>query len=238
MPPKRRSTAPRSAGPQRTNSQQQTLSFHGKNNKGNKVTKAQSPRAAKSSKKDPALLEDLVAPEAQDVKVEDPEPELAEPTTAEKAIQQQAEEEADALDTVASKTSDVLGGIAPESSLGATSGTNNDGWLGDEETRARKIPQTQINRYWRAKQQERKAPRVHQEDLSLHEKILREWDMQSHYGPCIGIARLKRWKRANMLGLEPPIEVLAVLLKEMDGGVTKSQRAHVDELMSSRFIET
>lgn len=41
-----------------------------------------------------------------------------------------------------------------------------------------------------------------------------------------------------MLGLGPPIEVLAVLLKEMDGGDEKSQRAHVDELMSSRFVET
>lgn len=41
-----------------------------------------------------------------------------------------------------------------------------------------------------------------------------------------------------MLGLQPPIEVLAVLLKDMDGGDTKSQRAYVDELMSSRFVET
>lgn len=56
--------------------------------------------------------------------------------------------------------------------------------------------------------------------------------------PCIGIARLKRWKRANLLGLKPPIEVLAVLLKELESGDTKSQRAHIDELMSSRFVET
>lgn len=54
--------------------------------------------------------------------------------------------------------------------------------------------------------------------------------------PCIGIARLKRWKRANVLGLKPPIEVLAILLKEMESGETKSQRAYVDELMSSRFV--
>jgi DNA polymerase delta subunit 4 len=39
--------------------------------------------------------------------------------------------------------------------------------------------------------------------------------------------------------LDPPIEVLAVLLKEMEeGGAAKSQRAHVDELLSSRFVET
>lgn len=41
-----------------------------------------------------------------------------------------------------------------------------------------------------------------------------------------------------MLGLHPPIEVLAVLLKQTDQGETSSQRAHVDQLMSSRFIET
>ncbi len=39
-----------------------------------------------------------------------------------------------------------------------------------------------------------------------------------------------------MLGLNPPIEVLAVLLKQMEAGDVKSQRAHVDELMSSRFV--
>jgi len=54
--------------------------------------------------------------------------------------------------------------------------------------------------------------------------------------PCIGIARMKRWVRANKLGLEPPIEVLAVLLKEEDKGNNKIERAHVDELMSSKFI--
>lgn len=226
MPPKRiRTITPRTA------SQQQTLSFHGKDNK---VTKSQSPRTAKSTKKDPALLESLVSPEAQDVKVEDPSPDLEQQTTAEAVISQQAEDEASTISTVES----VLGGRAPQSTAGATGGPANDGWLGDEEARARKVPETQINRYWRAKESERKAPRVHQRDLTTHEKILREWDMQSSYGPCIGIARLKRWKRANALGLEPPIEVLAVLLKEMNEGVTKSQRAHVDELMSSRFIET
>lgn len=41
-----------------------------------------------------------------------------------------------------------------------------------------------------------------------------------------------------MLGLNPPIEVLAVLVKEANKGNANVQRAHVDELMSSRFIET
>jgi len=47
---------------------------------------------------------------------------------------------------------------------------------------------------------------------------------------------MKRWVRANKLGLEPPIEVLAVLLKEEEKGNAKIERAHVDELMSSKFI--
>jgi len=47
---------------------------------------------------------------------------------------------------------------------------------------------------------------------------------------------MKRWVRANKLGLAPPIEVLAVLLKEEEKGNAKIERAHVDELMSSKFV--
>jgi DNA polymerase delta subunit 4 len=54
--------------------------------------------------------------------------------------------------------------------------------------------------------------------------------------PSIGIARMKRWVRANKLGLAPPIEVLAVLLKEEERGNSKIERAYVDELMSSKVV--
>ena len=47
---------------------------------------------------------------------------------------------------------------------------------------------------------------------------------------------MKRWTRAQKLGLAPPIEVLAVLLKEEKKGNDKIQRAYVDELMSSKFV--
>lgn len=47
---------------------------------------------------------------------------------------------------------------------------------------------------------------------------------------------MKRWVRAKKLGLNPPIEVLAVLLKEENKGNTKIERAHVDELMSSNQV--
>jgi DNA polymerase delta subunit 4 len=47
---------------------------------------------------------------------------------------------------------------------------------------------------------------------------------------------MKRWVRANKLGLAPPIEVLAVLLKEEKEGNSQIERAYVDELMSSKFV--
>ncbi|KAG0651754.1 DNA polymerase delta subunit p12 [Hyphodiscus hymeniophilus] len=108
--------------------------------------------------------------------------------------------------------------------------------LSPEEEKARKVTDAQIRRYWRDREAERRAPRVHQGDLSIEEKILRLWDMSSQFGPAIGIARMKRWVRANKLGLAPPIEVLAVLLKEGEKGNSKIERAYVDELMSSKYV--
>ncbi|KAK6225379.1 DNA polymerase delta [Colletotrichum tabaci] len=98
--------------------------------------------------------------------------------------------------------------------------------------RAEKINDAQINKYWRSVEAQRIAPRVHQGDVSLAEKVLRYFDVSSQYGPCIGLQRMKRWQRAERLGLNPPIEVLAVLLKEEEKG-NSLERAHMDELMSS-----
>ena len=81
------------------------------------------------------------------------------------------------------KTENVLGGRAePNDYVGAIGGGKGSGWVGDEEQEARKITETQINRYWRRKEQERLAPRVHQQELNVHEKVLREWDMSGQYG--------------------------------------------------------
>ncbi|PBP25697.1 DNA polymerase delta [Diplocarpon rosae] len=104
------------------------------------------------------------------------------------------------------------------------------------EEQAEKVSETQIQRYWRAREDERMTKRVHQEDLGVEEKILRLFDMSSQYGPAIGNARMKRWVRANKLGLSPPIEVLAVLLREEKKGTKGIERAYVDELMSSKFV--
>ena len=51
-----------------------------------------------------------------------------------------------------------------------------------EEERASKVTDAQIRRYWREREAERKAPRVHQEGVTLEEKILRLFDMSSQFG--------------------------------------------------------
>ncbi|KAJ5488571.1 hypothetical protein N7539_003461 [Penicillium diatomitis] len=97
-----------------------------------------------------------------------------------------------------------------------------------EDEAALKLGKKDLVSYWRTEEQKRKAPRVHQGDLDIEEKILRHFDLSSQYGPCIGIARVKRWRRANMLNLNPPLEVLAVLLQDENA----KQRARMDELLS------
>lgn len=53
----------------------------------------------------------------------------------------------------------------------------------------------------------------------------------------MGIARIKRWKRAQMLGMNPAIEVLAILLQEEKAKNIKAQWSHMDELMNSKFAD-
>ncbi|ROT42348.1 hypothetical protein SODALDRAFT_354483 [Sodiomyces alkalinus F11] len=103
----------------------------------------------------------------------------------------------------------------------------------EAELRAEKISDAQIAKYWKNVQAQSIAPQVHVEDVSLGEKILRHFDVSLHYGPCVGIQRQKRWERAEKLGLNPPIEVLAVLLKQESPG---KQQAHMDELLNSTAV--
>ena len=60
-------------------------------------------------------------------------------------------------------------------------------------------------------------------------------DYAAGHKPCIGIPRMKRWKRAENLGLQPPVEVLAVLLKEEKSGNGKAERAFMEGLLTSRL---
>ncbi|KAL2849556.1 DNA polymerase delta, subunit 4-domain-containing protein [Aspergillus pseudoustus] len=101
--------------------------------------------------------------------------------------------------------------------------------LTEDDKKATKISKKQLLEYWKREESKSRGPRVHHDDLSLEEKILRHFDLSSQYGPCIGIARIKRWRRAESLSLNPPIEVLSVLLKQ---DAATGQRAYIDELMS------
>ncbi|KAF7924980.1 uncharacterized protein EAE98_007068 [Botrytis deweyae] len=103
-------------------------------------------------------------------------------------------------------------------------------------TLASQISDAKIRKYWKAREDLRLAPRVHQKDLEISEKILREWDCMSQFGPAIGISRTKRWHRASRLGLNPPLEVLAVLVKEEEKKNKAVERAYVDELMGAKGI--
>lgn len=105
----------------------------------------------------------------------------------------------------------------------------------EAEEKGGKVSEAQVKRYWKGKEEERIAPRVHQQGLGVNEKILRHFDLSSQYGPCIGIPRMKRWKRAETLGLKPPTEVLAVLLKEEKSGNGKAERAFMEGLLTSRL---
>lgn len=52
----------------------------------------------------------------------------------------------------------------------------------DVEIRAENMSDAAIGRYWKSIEGERIAPRVHQEGLSLNEKVLRYFDVSSQYG--------------------------------------------------------
>ncbi|KAF9963785.1 hypothetical protein BGZ70_007177, partial [Mortierella alpina] len=53
----------------------------------------------------------------------------------------------------------------------------------------------------------------HQADLSDAEKILRQFDLASKFGPCTDVTRLDRWERAFTLGLDPPQHVKDIILQ-------------------------
>jgi DNA polymerase delta subunit 4 len=51
-----------------------------------------------------------------------------------------------------------------------------------EDEEALRMTVAQIDKYWQAKEAKRKAPRVHQKDLTLGEKICREFDTDARFG--------------------------------------------------------
>ena len=52
----------------------------------------------------------------------------------------------------------------------------------ESELRAEKVTDAQIDKYWKAIEKQRISPQVHQEGVTTNEKILRYFDLSSHYG--------------------------------------------------------
>ncbi|KAL8853254.1 MAG: hypothetical protein Q9221_001865 [Calogaya cf. arnoldii] len=223
MPPARRGRPPGSTSSQNNpRAAQQTLAF-GRNNK---ITKPSLPHPS-SKKVSKAKSGDVTPPAASEVaKIEDVPIEEA----------KEEPENAEVVDEVPTLAARRERGMAIRSSTEVRK-RGDDGMkmaVKDDvmEEKAKRVTDTAVKRYWREREGERKAPRVHQKDLSLHEKILRHFDLSSQYGPCVGIPRMRRWKRAQGLGLNPPIEVLAVLVKEEKG----MERAFMDGLLGGSAV--
>ncbi|KAI1001360.1 hypothetical protein K3495_g6837 [Podosphaera aphanis] len=103
-----------------------------------------------------------------------------------------------------------------------------------DEQRASRVTAADLRRFLRRWESQRQALAVHQDGLDMHAKILRCFDTNSQFGPCIGISRSKRWIRAQRLGLSPPIEVLAILSKASPNKCDQQvERAYIDELMNT-----
>ncbi|KAI8990874.1 DNA polymerase delta, subunit 4 [Mycotypha africana] len=58
---------------------------------------------------------------------------------------------------------------------------------------------------------------IHQEHLTETNKLLRAFDLDYTYGPCIGISRLERWERAEKLNLNPPPIIKDILTNDTSG---------------------
>ncbi|KAK0110592.1 hypothetical protein ONS96_002195 [Cadophora gregata f. sp. sojae] len=211
MPPARRSRT--SSGPAAKGAQK-TLSF------GNKVTKPTTavPYGKDISSPKAHLLKNSIKQEAE-----------AEPEPKKELVAEEVKAELDTGHV------DSSAAVSQQAKAEIVAQAQGDG-KSEDVIKAEKVTDAQVKKYWREREGERRTKRVHQEELGVEEKILRLFDMSSQYGPAIGIARMKRWTRAQKLGLAPPIEVLAVLLKEEKKGNDKIERAYVDELMSSKFV--
>ncbi|KAF9269254.1 hypothetical protein L218DRAFT_1072873 [Marasmius fiardii PR-910] len=63
-----------------------------------------------------------------------------------------------------------------------------------------------------AREKNNHLPFIHAEGQNNVHHILRVFDMNYEYGPCVGLTRLERWERAEALGLKPPVEIRDILL--------------------------
>ena len=50
-------------------------------------------------------------------------------------------------------------------------------------------------------------------EVDTDERALRQFDLDTKFGPVSGLSRLERWERAAKLGLKPPESVRALIAK-------------------------
>ncbi|KAL3338018.1 hypothetical protein AABB24_030273 [Solanum stoloniferum] len=55
------------------------------------------------------------------------------------------------------------------------------------------------------------SPDLQADDYDENEELLRQFDTNMTYGPCLGLSRLDRWERAKSFGLNPPRDVEPIL---------------------------
>ncbi len=58
----------------------------------------------------------------------------------------------------------------------------------------------------------------------LEKRLRSEFDLETKYGPVVGLTRLERWERAVRLGLEPPVWVRDAITQH---GTGHDVNAHV-----------
>ncbi|KAL8641501.1 MAG: hypothetical protein Q9228_001691 [Teloschistes exilis] len=224
MPSGRRGRPPgsTSATSRRDSNAQSTLAFGARNNK---ITKPSKPSAA-TGKKHSGSVSPSIKQNEDVVKAIDDEPIKA----------PQVDDAKD--DEVVNEDPTLAAGREHELAIRQSQQQKQEEETKKDEARekAGKISDAAVRRYWNNREAERKAPRVHQQAMTLHEKVLRHFDLSSQYGPCIGLSRTRRWKRAEGLGLEPPIEVLAVLIKEEGGGKKGMDKAFMDGLLGGSAV--
>ncbi|PWZ01469.1 hypothetical protein BCV70DRAFT_210682 [Testicularia cyperi] len=67
---------------------------------------------------------------------------------------------------------------------------------------------------WRKTKKQLNAPpskTIHIDHENRVEQMLRVFDLDPSYGPCMGLSRLERWHRAHDLELNPPQEIFDIL---------------------------
>ncbi|KXN90666.1 DNA polymerase delta subunit 4 [Leucoagaricus sp. SymC.cos] len=107
--------------------------------------------------------------------------------------------------------------ITPRSSLGSCKPQSQKDLTSDQEPIAEARPELNIkDPKWRklftdAKNKRNGLPLAHGNKEDQISQILRVFDLNYDYGPCIGVSRLERWERAHTLGLNPPLEIRDIL---------------------------